>query len=65
MTPVGDIELEIVFRIAVHGRTRDLAELLDAMNKGGTVVMWVIDGAAEPEEQCQNDLTSAAGGYSR
>ncbi len=65
MTPVGDIELEIVFRIAVRGRTRDLAGLLDAMNKGGTVVMWVIDGAAEPEEQGQKELTSAAGGFSR
>ena len=40
MTVVGDIELEIVFRIAVRGRTGDLAQLLEAVNKA-TVVMWL------------------------
>ncbi len=65
MTPVGDIELEIVFRIAVRGRTRDLAQLLEAMSKAGAVVMWVVEGLTEPEEQGQNDLTATARGFSR
>ena len=33
MTPVGDIEVEIVFRIAVRGRACDLAQLMEAVNK--------------------------------
>ena len=39
MTPVGDIEIEIVFRIAVRGRTSDLAMLLEAMNKAEAAVI--------------------------
>ena len=65
MTPVGDIELEIVFRIAVRGRTRDLAQLLEAMSKAGAVVMWVVEGPTELEEQGQKDLKVTARGFSR
>ncbi len=63
--PVGDIELEIVFRIAVRGRTRDLAQLLEAMSKAGAVVMWVVEGLTESEEQGQKDLTATGRGFSR
>ena len=65
MTPVGDIELEIVFRIAVRGRTRDLAQLLEAMRKAGAVVMRVVEGPTESEEQGQKDLTVSAGGFAK
>jgi hypothetical protein len=62
VTPVGDVELEIVFGIAVRGRTRDLAQLLEAMNKAGTVVMWVVEAPETSEEQGQKLVTTAAGG---
>jgi hypothetical protein len=65
VTPVGDIELEIFFRIAVRGRTRDLAQLLEAMSKAGAVVMWVLERPTEMEEQGQKNVTTAAGGFSR
>jgi hypothetical protein len=39
VTPVGDIELEIVFRIAVRGRSSDLTQLLEAVNKAHALVM--------------------------
>ena len=65
MTPVGDIEFEIVFRIAVRGRTRDLAQLLEAMRKVGAVVMWVVEGPTESEEQGQKDLTVSARGFTK
>ena len=65
MTPVGDIEFEIVFRIAVRGRTRDLAQLLEAIRKVGAVVMWVVEGPTESEEQGQKDLTVAARGFTK
>ena len=65
VTPVGDIEFEIVFRIAVRGRTRDLAQLLEAMRKKGAVVMWVVEGPTESEEQGQKDLTVSARGFTK
>jgi hypothetical protein len=66
VTPVGDIEVEIVLRIAVRGRTRDLAELLNAVTKTEAVVMWVVDRPAEgPKDQDQKDLTTRAEGVSR
>ena len=65
MTPVGDIELEMVFRIAVRGRTSDLAQLLEAMNRAGSVLMLVVEGSAVSEEQGQKDVMTTAGGPSR
>ena len=61
MTPVGDIELEIVFRIAVRGRARDLAQLLEAVNKTHAVVMWLVETPIASEEQGQKDVTTTAG----
>jgi len=66
VTPVGDIEVEIVLQIAVRGRTKDLARLLNAVNKAEAVVMWVVDWPAEgPKDQEQKDLATTAGGVSR
>ena len=56
MTPLGDIELEIVFRVALRGRTSDLAQLLEAMNKAGAVVMWLVEEPTASEEQGQKDV---------
>ena len=65
MTPVGDMELEIVFRIAVRGRTRDLARLLDAMSKPGMVVMWVAECPTPPEGQSRKDVMATLRGFSK
>jgi len=59
--PVGDIELEIVFRIAVRGRAGDLTQLLEAVNKTHAVVMWVVEKPIASEEQGQKDVTTTAG----
>ena len=64
MTPVGDIEIEIVFRIAVRGRTSDLAILLEAMNKAESVVISTVEKPTASEEQCQNGITTMVGGFS-
>jgi hypothetical protein len=61
VTPVGDIELEIVFRIAVRGRAGDLAQLLEAVNKAHVVVMWFVESPIEAEEQGQKGVTTTAG----
>ena len=61
MTPIGDIELELVFRIAVRGRAGDLAQLMEAVNKGHAVVMWLVEKPIALEEQGQNGVTTTAG----
>ena len=64
MTPVGEIEVEIVLRVAVRGRAGDLAQLLEAVNKAHAVVMWVVEKPIASEEQGQKDVTTTAGGHS-
>lgn len=66
MTPVGEIEAEIVMRVAVRGRTRDLARLLNAVRNAEAVVMWIVNRpAGDPKDQDQKDLTPAARGVFR
>ena len=64
MTPVGEIEVEIVLRVAVRGRAGDVAQLLDAVNKSHAVVMWVVETPIASEEQGQKGVTTTAGGHS-
>jgi hypothetical protein len=61
VTPIGDIELELVFRIAVRGRAGDLTQLLEAVNKTHAVVMWLVEKPVASEEQGQKDVTTTAG----
>jgi hypothetical protein len=61
VTPIGDIELELVFRIAVRGRAGDLTQLLEAVNKTHAVVMWLVEKPVASEEQGQKGVTTAAG----
>jgi len=60
VTPVGDIEIEIVFRIAVRGRTSDLALLLEAMSKAEAVVISIVEERTASEEQCQQGVTTGS-----
>ena len=64
MTPVGNTKVEIVFRIAVRGRTSDLAQFLDTVNKAHAVVMLIIEKPAAPVEQGQTDVTTTVGDHS-
>ena len=64
MTPVSDIELEMVLRIAVRGRAGDLAQLLKAINKAEAVVIWLIEKRTVSEQQGQRPVTTTAGGFS-
>ena len=61
MTPVGEIEVEIVLRVAVRGRSGDLAQLMEAVNKAHAVVMWLVEKPIALEEQGQNGVTTTAG----
>jgi hypothetical protein len=64
VTHVGDIEIELVFRIALRGRTSDLARLLQAMNKADAVVMCLVEKPAPHEEKRQTNMTAIPGGLS-
>ena len=64
MTPVGEIEVEIVLRVAVRGRAGDLAQLMDAANKARAVVMWLVETPIASGEQGQKGVTTTAGGHS-
>jgi hypothetical protein len=64
VTPVGDIEIEIVFRIALRGRTSDLAQLLEAVNKAEAVLIGIVEKPIAAEKHCQNGVTTTVGGFS-
>ena len=61
MTPLGEIEFEIVLRVAVRGRADDLARLLEAANKATAVVVWLVETPIASEEQGKKDVTTIAG----
>jgi hypothetical protein len=64
VTPIGNIEIEIVFRIALRGRTSDLAQLLEAFDKAEAVLIGIATKRTAAEEQCQNGQTTTVGGFS-
>ncbi len=64
MTPLGEIEVEIVLRVAVRGRAGDLAQLVEAVNKAHAVVMWFVENPIASEEQGQKGVATTAGGHS-
>ncbi len=50
MTSVGDIEIELVFRLAIRGRMRDLAELTRTLEGSQTVILLPIKEQSKAEE---------------
>ena len=61
MTPLGEIEVEIVLRVAVRGRADDLARLLEAANKATAIVVWLVETPIASEEQGKKAVTTIAG----
>ncbi len=50
MTSIGDIEIELVFRIAVRGRMRDLTELTRRLEGSRAVILLPIKEQAKAQE---------------
>lgn len=50
MTSIGDIEIELVFRIAIRGRMRDLAELTRTLHESQAVVLLPVRERPKVEE---------------
>ena len=64
MTPIGDIEIELVFQVAVRGRTGDLARLLKAISNAEAVAIGIVEKLTATEEPCQKGVTTTVGGFS-
>jgi hypothetical protein len=50
VTSIGDIEIELVFRIAVRGRMRDLTELTRRLEGSRAVILLPIKEQAKAQE---------------
>lgn len=50
MTSVGDIEIELVFRLAIRGRMRDLAELTRTLEGSQAAFLLPIKEQSKAEE---------------
>jgi hypothetical protein len=50
VTPVGDIEIELVFRVAVRGRARDMAELMSTLGNPHIAILQIIKEGSTVDE---------------
>ena len=50
MTSIGDIEIELVFRAAIHARMRDLAELTRVLDGSQAVTLLPVKEKPQAEE---------------
>ena len=50
MTSIGDIEIELVFRVAIRARMRDLAELTRALDGSQAVILLPVKEKPQAEE---------------
>jgi hypothetical protein len=51
MTPVGDIEIEVVLSLVIRARAKDLAPLLNALSSGQQFIVIVIEDSRCYEDQ--------------
>lgn len=61
MTPVGDIEVELAFRVAVWGRARDLAELMRMLEDAQAVILLTVKEGSTVNEGRNKGLTVSIG----
>ena len=55
MIAVGDLPLEITFRVTLRGRVRDLAVFLDALSSSEAVVFLAKERRDENEHEAVSD----------
>jgi hypothetical protein len=61
VTSIGDIEIELVFRIAVRGRMRDLAELTQTLDESQAVVLLPVKERSKVEEKGDKGILLSIG----
>ncbi len=59
MTSIGDIEIELVFRLAIRGRMRDLAKLTSRLEDSHAVILLPVKEQPKvPEDRDKQILVS-------
>ena len=58
MTPVGDIELEVVFSLVIRARAKDLVPLLIALSSGQQFMVIVVEESSCCENQHEAPVPS-------
>jgi hypothetical protein len=61
VTSIGDIEIELVFRIAVRGRMRDLAELMRTLENTGALILLPVNKISPVEEDGNSQILVTIG----
>ena len=61
MTSVGDTEIELVFRIAIRGRMRDLAELTRRLEGSQGVILLPLKEGLKAEEDGEKRILVSIG----
>ena len=61
MTSVGDIEIELVFRLAIRGRMRDLAELTRRLEGCQAVILLPIKEQGKAEANGDKQILVSIG----
>lgn len=63
MTSIGDIEMELVFRIAVRGRMRDLAELTRRVEGCQTIILAPVKEQPKAQEDKEHRILVSIGRF--
>lgn len=61
MNPIGDIEIELVFRIAIRGRMCDLAELTRRLEGSQAVILLPVKEGPKVLEDGDNQILVSIG----
>jgi hypothetical protein len=61
VTPVNDIEIELVYRIAIRGRMRDLAELTRMLDGTQAVILLPVKEKPKAEEDGDKQILVSIG----
>ena len=58
MTPVGDIEIEVVLSLVIRARAKDLVPLLNALSSGQQFMVIVVEDSRRCEGQHEAPVPS-------
>ena len=63
MTSIGDIEIELVFRVAIRGRMRDLAELTRKLEGSQAVILLPVKEQPKVQEDRKKEILVSIGRF--
>jgi hypothetical protein len=63
VTSVGDIEIELVFRVAVRGRARDLALLMSTLEGPHIAILQAVKDDSTPDQTASKPVVVNIGSF--